>query len=234
MHLATKRYSNGRLVFREATVTDASGSLADASNVLVLASRLNDAGADACADLLANSERALDRIVVVAVGQSPRAWQNRLDRHPALSAAAVSYVDVKTLVRSSAAAESEPEPITPAATVSSPADLGSLGAALNDLLAEAAAAGEQVGLCLHSITDMLQFVDREFLFKFLHTLGERVRQVGGIAYYHLDNGSPDDKLETLFAHLSDAVVSIDGTGMSVSSGHYAEVSGDAGPPASPE
>lgn len=197
-----------------------SETLSEASNVLVLASLINDAGASACSDLLADAVECVDRLVVVTVGHTPGQWQQYVDDRPEMAATPITYVDVKTLVRSTAATD-ESASITPAATVSSPADLGSLGTALNELMSEAAAEGERVGLCLHSITDMLQFVDREFLFEFLHAVGARVRHAGGVGFYHLDNDSPDDKLETLFSHLCDAVVEVQNDEVSISPGYYA-------------
>lgn len=196
--------------------------LADATNVLVSASNVGNQGVQACLDLLANDERGLDRLLVVAVGQRPSEWQRWIDERPALADLTVGYVDVQTLTRSSATAETgASSTLVPAATISSPADLGALGTALTDLLGQAATAGDRVGLVVHSITDMLAFVDREFLFKFLHTLGARLRQMDAVGYYHLDSTAPDDKLETLFAHLCDSVVTIEDAETTVSPGYYA-------------
>lgn len=196
--------------------------LADAANVLVLASTIDDVGADACLDLLARETNPPDRLVVVSVGDTPSAWEQRIERRTALADLPVSYIDVKTMARSATTAETNGAggPV-PAATVPSPADLGSLGRALNEIFVDAARERERIGLCLSSITEMLQFVDRDFLFRFLHTLGSRVRQSDAVGYYHLDNDSRDDELETLFAHLTDAVVAIDERGMTVSPGYYA-------------
>lgn len=197
--------------------------LTDAGTVLVLASRVEDVGAEACVDLLANAP-ALDRLLVVAVGSRPAAWHRRVEARPSLSNAAVEYVDVRTVVRSSSA-DADADAPDPVATVSSPADLGTLGTVITDRLAAAEDRGERVGLCLHSISDMLEFVDREFLFRFVHAIGARARQSDAVAAYHLDNDAPDDELTALFAQVCDAVVSVEAGELTVTSGGHAVADG---------
>ena len=187
----------------------------DAAAVLVLSPR--DVGAEACADLLARTPGGLDRLLIVAISDDPAAWQARLDDRPALDETAVSHVDVRTLRHG----DGDDDGPTPVETVRSPADLNALGTAINDVLSDAAAAGERVGLCVYSISEMLAFVDRELVFKLLHTVGARLRREDHVAYFHLDGDTGDEELETLFSHLSDAVVSIDDNGMTVSPGYYA-------------
>jgi hypothetical protein len=201
-------------------MSDATLALDDASNVLVLASRVGSVGIDTCLDLLANTAEPLDRLFVVTVGETPTAWQQRLEATPVLAQTPVSYIDVKTLVRSTSADGDTTDLSSPVTTISSPADLGSLGTALTKLMSRADAENERVGLCLYSITDMLEFVDREFLFKFLFTIGARVRQSDAIAFYHLDNDAPDDELRTLFAHSSDTVVTLEDDSLTVSPGQF--------------
>lgn len=206
-----------------ANVSDEStGSLRDASNTLVLAPSIGDAGVEACSNLLLDAADRVDRLTIVTVGQSPRQWHDRLTMGQAGSLPPVSYIDVKTLVRSTSAEVGDgADAPTPVATVSSPADLLTLGTEINTLLSEAAEDGERIALCIHSISEMLQFVDREFLFKFLHAVSARVRSVDGVGFYHLDNEMPDDELRIMFAHLCDTVATFEGEGMNVSAGYYA-------------
>jgi len=206
-----------------ATVSDeSSGDLRDASNVLVLAPSVADAGLDACSNLLVDATDRIDRLVVVTVGTRPSAWHERLTDRSAGPLVPVSYVDVKTLVRSTSAAAGEGADVpAPVATISSPADLLTLGKSINALLSDAADDGDRVALCIHSISEMLQFVDREFLFKFLHAVSARVRSVDGVGFYHLDNEAPDEELRIMFAHLCDTVATFEGEQMNVSAGYYA-------------
>jgi hypothetical protein len=205
-----------------ATVSEeSSGALRAASNVLVLAPSVAGGGIDACANLLLDATDRIDRLAIVSVGDPPAAWHSRLTERATGPLPPVSYIDVKTLVRSTASDDGDADVPAPVATVSSPADLLTLGKSINSLLSEAAEDGDRVGLCIHSITEMLQFVDREFLFKFLHAVSARVRSVDGVAFYHLDNEAPDDELRIMFAHLCDTVATFEGEQMDVSAGYYA-------------
>lgn len=201
---------------------ESSGDLRDASNVLVLAPSVADAGLDACTNLLVDATERVDRLAIVAVGSQPAAWHDRLADRSAGPLPPISYVDVKTLVRSTAATDAGGSDVpVPVATISSPADLLTLGKSINSLLRDAAADGDRVALCIHSLSEMLQFVDREFLFKFLHAVSARVRSVDGVAFYHLDNDAPDEELQIMFAHLCDTVATFEGERMDVSAGYYA-------------
>lgn len=206
---------------------DAGGDLAGATNTLVLAPSVDEAGVDACANLLVEAAESVDRLAVVAVGQTPDQWHRRLTDRLDGELPPISYIDVKTLVRSTSTETARDGDVpAPVATVSSPADLVTLGKAINSLLGDAAEDGDRVGLCLYSITEMLQFVDREFLFKFLHAVTARVRSLDGVGLYHLDNEAPDEELQIMFAHLCDTVATFDGEGVSVSAGYYAPASGE--------
>lgn len=170
---------------------------------------------ESLAGLMADAPRLPDRVVVVTVGEPPAAWPAALEAHPSLADRSVAYVDVRTPTGSVEADDAAPRPV---ATVSSPADLGSLGAALADLLG--AHDDERVALVLSSLSDMLGYVDRELLFKFVFTLGERVRGADAVAYYHLDPVASDEELRTLFAHCSEAVLTDSEDGLVVEDGRF--------------
>lgn len=201
---------------------DSSGALREASNVLVLAPSIGDSGIDACTNLLLDATDRIDRLALVTVGSTPSAWHDRLADRASGPLPPVSYIDVKTLARSADTVEASSSDVpAPVATISSPADLLTLGKSVNSLLSDAAEDGERVGLCIHSISEMLQFVDREFLFKFLHAVSARVRSVDGVAFYHLDNQSPEEELQIMFAHLCETIATFEGEQMDVSAGYYA-------------
>lgn len=199
-------------------MSESDADLDNASNVLVLAPRVDDVGVDTCLDLLADVPKQLDRLLIVTIEQTPAFWKQRLDDDTALADLPVNYINVKTLVRpSNDDGQDVPSAVT---TVSSPADLASLGTAVTKLMSRADDENERVGLCIYSVSDMLEFVDREFLFKFLFTIGGRIRQSDSVALYHLDNEAPDDELITLFSHVSDTVVSLEDDDLTVSPGQY--------------
>lgn len=201
--------------------------LGTASTVLVLSPAVD--GVRTCVELLApgaddelpRRAEAFDRVVVVSVSESLGTWQSQFDGNPSLSGVPIDYVDVRTLVRSTDDGDDGDAPM-PAVTVSSPADLGSLGTALNDLLSTHGS--ERIGLCLYSITDMLQFVDREFLFKFLFTLSKRLGSTNAVAFYHVDTETANEELETLFSHCAEISVSVTDEETTVEPGRYGATS----------
>jgi hypothetical protein len=204
-------------------VSDPASDFEDAGAVLVVSPR--DVGTEAMADLLEKTPGGLDRILVVTITDGPGQWQPRLEGRSGLADATVGYIDIQTL--DDAGGDDGPMPLT---TVKSPANLNALGTAINDALSDAATTGDRVGLCVYSISDMLSYVDEQLVFKLLHTVGARLRRDDHVAYFHLDAETTDEQRETLFSHLSDTVVSIDDSGMTVSPGYYAvapEGEGDA-------
>lgn len=192
--------------------------LRNASTVLVQNPGVEDIDDSACMTSLLDPELGIDRAVIVTVAQSPSEWDRELARQATGPLPPVEYVDVQTLSRSASASDSADAP-TPVATVPSPADLVTLGETIHELLNDAAEDGDRIGLSINSVLDMLQFVDREFLFKFLHLVGDRLRSVDAIGFYHLDNTVPE-QLRVTLAHLCDTIVEFDGEKIDVANGYY--------------
>lgn len=175
---------------------------------------LTPPGPESLSGLLADAPTPPDRLIVVTVGDPPGAWPAALDAQPSLRGVPVAYVDVRTPTATTDVDGDGPQPV---ATVPSPADLGSLGTALTELLG---AHDDRAAVVLSSLSDMLGYVDRELLFKFVFTLGERVRGGDTVAYYHLDPGETDEELRTLFAHCSEAVLTESPDGIVVENGRF--------------
>jgi len=82
--------------------------------------------------------------------------------------------------------------------VTSPTDLTRLGISISRRLGEAEDRDLTPVLCFDSITELLEYVDVERLFRFLTTLTSRVRTIGGSAHYHADaTSSNEETLRTL-------------------------------------
>ncbi|MEF8882558.1 MAG: hypothetical protein V5A34_08565 [Halapricum sp.] len=192
--------------------------LRNASTVLIQNPGIEDAGDSGCMTSLLDPELGIDRAVIVTVALSPSEWERRLARQATGQLPPVDYIDVQTLSGSASASDSADAP-TPVATVPSPADLVTLGETIHELLNDAAEDGDRIGLSIHSVLDMLQFVDREFLFKFLHLVGDRLRNVDAIGFYHLDSTVPE-QLRVTLAHLCDTIVECDGEKIDISDGYY--------------
>lgn len=185
---------------------DAAGVLGDATAALVLAPSVRDTAASATAALLESGERTHDRVVAVTVGQSADSWLRAWDRHVD-AATKVSCVDVAVGTRSAATTDGGARKI-PFEQITEPADLESLGRTISDVLERTNDNGERVGLAVHSLTDLLGFVDEPTVFKFVYTLGEVVRRVDGAVYFHLDPAAHDEESVDTFAAACDAVVDV--------------------------
>lgn len=192
------------------------------ANVLVESSGIDDAGVVACSRLLLEAD--LDRLGIVTVERTPSEWERQLDQLALGRVPPVEYVDVETLSRSTSASVEAGDLPSSVTTVSDPADLMALGTAMDDLLRTD---GERVGICLHSISALLQFVDREPLFKFLHLMSERVRRADALGAYYLGTSASGTELRVLFSNLCEGVATFDGETFEFSDGKYAPASASA-------
>ncbi|QSG09786.1 DUF7504 family protein [Halapricum desulfuricans] len=167
-------------------------------------------------------EADLDRIGVVTVEHTPAEWDRQL-RQLSRQVPSVEYVDVETFARSTSASPAG-DRSSSVTTVADPEDLTALGTAMDALLQ---GDDERVGVCLHSISALLQFVEREPLFKFLHLLSERVRRADALGAYHLDSATSGTELRVLFSNLCESVATFDGEAFDLSAGKYATASASA-------
>jgi hypothetical protein len=188
-----------------------------ASNILLLGP-LRDAMMDGhCVNLLTPSATVDTHVVIVTVTQSVDAQLERWRTH------ATNFPDgmtILTLGEDSRGAERSSTVSTPAGptevtikTLSDPSDLTRLGITLNRQLTAAAADAEELTVCLHSLTGLLQYVSAERLFRFVHILQKKVETLDLVAHYHLDPSAHEVEGVNVFRSLFDTVVTIsdDGT-----------------------
>lgn len=94
-------------------------------------------------------------------------------------------------------------------TVSAPSDLTGLGIAIS----EALSGGDgRTAVCLDSVTSLLQYVDVETAFEFLHVFVGRCYRRDAIGHLHVDPGAHDDRTVAQFASLVDGRVAVDEDG----------------------
>jgi len=110
-----------------------------------------------------------------------------------------------------------PGPDTPSAvsveTVSAPADLTGLGITLSQALS----ATDDVTLCFDSLSALLQYVDRETAYEFLHAVTGQLYAAGATAHFHLDPTAHDRQTVDTLASLFDTMVDLRGEGRTVRS-----------------
>lgn len=186
----------------------------EASNVLVLGPSETAAEYDLCTALCepdAHSHRRL----LVTTAQSADERLNALRGFGADSYDETAIIAVGDQARSSdngnpATHEFRGETVT-IETISDPRDLTRLGLLINKHLGGEDELSPPV-ICFHTLSSLLQFVEIEKLFRFLHVLQGRVRTSGARAHYHLDPAAHDDAAVHTLRPIFDFTVRFDADG----------------------
>ncbi|MEF8812690.1 MAG: hypothetical protein V5A55_02600 [Halovenus sp.] len=93
--------------------------------------------------------------------------------------------------------------------VTTPSDLTGLGIEIGEILAEW---DDPVVVCLDSLTSMLQYVDFDTAYEFLHAITGQIHSAGARAHFHIDPGAHDETTLAGITSLLDARVAVsDGT-----------------------
>lgn len=90
--------------------------------------------------------------------------------------------------------------------VSTPSDLTGLGIAIGQYLSEW---DEPVVICFDSLTSMLQYVDFETAYEFLHAITGQVYAAGARAHFHIDPSAHSEQRVAGMTSLFDAKVAVD-------------------------
>lgn len=186
------------------------------SNVLLLASGVDDCESAACRELSETTDPARSHVVLATGLRSPRErladWEDDVGVHPAET----TVVDLATATRSAASAAAAPSPGVADrwtdATVErvEAGDLLGLGETLDAALGDS---DRSTTLCVRSVSDLLQSADVERVFRFLEALTRSVERAGGVAHYHLNTDVHDAETVETIRVLFDAVVDLrDGEG----------------------
>ena len=205
---------------------------AGADHVLVLADAMDEGADEHCADLLTVAPPAREHVLLVTLRETP---DERVDVWRAHVGgelpAETGIVHVGGETRSAAAAApgaggmagvgdpvSPPDPATGVSieAISSPADLTGLGIKMNGYCARWAGAPEDIAVCVHGLSTLLQYVSTDRAFRFLHAMTGRLSAVEATAHYHLDPGAHDEQTVNTLRMLFDAVVEPAGDDWTVS------------------
>ncbi len=92
-------------------------------------------------------------------------------------------------------------------SISTASDLTGLGIQIGQFLSEWDA---PVVVCFDSLTSMLQYVDFETAYEFLHAITGQVHAAGARAHFHVDPSAHDDTQIAGITALFDAKVSLEG------------------------
>ena len=186
-----------------------------ASNVLLLAPSMAAESDEACRRLLCEGGAHVDALSVALTGTPD-------DRLAVCRAgggdgpAKMGFVSVGETTRSAAAAAGGPVELpggeVVVETVSSPADLTGLGIKISGFLSRWEGDGNRIHVCVHSLTTLLQYVDVQDVFRFLHVVTGRLDAVSAVAHYHMDPTAHTDQEVNTLKSLFDAVIELDDDG----------------------
>jgi KaiC/GvpD/RAD55 family RecA-like ATPase len=90
--------------------------------------------------------------------------------------------------------------------VSAPGDLTGIGMASSELIERFVGNGNPVRVGLHSISQLLMYVDSQTAFRFLHILTGRVGTANGLGFCVLDTETHDKQTVTTLSQLFDGTV----------------------------
>lgn len=185
-----------------------------AANVLVLSATMSDDHAGGCLDLVVPDEIEQARVLAVSYTRSPdewlEVWRDRIGSMPADVVVVTVGAGNRSTTQAAASAVTTIGDIR-IRSIESPEDLTGLGIAMGEQFDEWDDDAPIV-LCYDSLTVLLQFVELQRAFRFLHVLTGRVAAAGAQAHYHLDPATVDEReLATLTSLFNATVRREDGT-----------------------
>jgi len=150
-------------------------------------------------DLLAPDAATADPIVVVTTDDPASRIRTQFeDRGVRLDASAFRVVDA-----SGAPGEDDPE----VHRVNSPADLTGMGVAFTKAVDEMGTP-DRLRLGFVSISTLLQYVDAERAFSFLHVLSRRTSAAGYLGVYTIDPTTHEDRFVNVVTSIFDAAIEL--------------------------
>ena len=193
-------------------MTDSIASLDDASSILFLTPSLGDATNDTCIRLLDPSDPATTNVLFVTFTGTPQdrleAWIDRAGGRPA-SAHVITAGETPGGSNGGGPAPDSVE------RVGTPSDLTGISIRVSEMLSEWGDADANSVVCFDSVTALLQYVDVETAYEFLHVLTGRLYAFGARGHFHLDPGAHPDMTVARIQTLFDAMVEVDGSDITV-------------------
>ncbi|MFC4359484.1 hypothetical protein ACFO0N_16190 [Halobium salinum] len=206
---------------------------ADAASVLLLAPSFLDAEESTCCGLLGLGTGSAENVLWVSYTNSPdtqfRRWREAGGRDGEVGVISVGEssrsagtaagvgggrgADAGTGSIPNGGGASTTGHASPVRAVSTPTDLTGLGIAINEYLHRWRSTEGRTVVCFDSVTALVQYVDLETTFEFLHVVTGRVYAAGGLAHFHMNPLAHDERTVESVASLVDAVVELDEDGV---------------------
>lgn len=157
------------------------------------------------------------QLLVVSYREGPDTWLRTYHAHTQTWPADFGFIDVGGTTRSAAvsstpsASHSSPAQDSPTPTVtavSNPADLTELGIQISQYLEQWSDTTHPTVIYLDSLTALLDAVDLNRAYRFLHVLSGRIASVDGHAYYQLNPDAIDAQTIAVIRDLMDDIVQL--------------------------
>jgi len=181
----------------------ASPDLDDATNVFVLASSLAEGVRASYYETLLPVDPTERDVLAVQYSGTPGEYLAEWERHRGAVPNRCGIVDVAESGSATGAASDR----ATVARIESPSDLTGIGMKVGSYLDSHG--GPDTVVTVDSLTVLLQYVDLERAFRFLHTIASQVRDVGALAHYHVDPNAHDDQVLATLSQLFDGVARFD-------------------------
>jgi hypothetical protein len=183
-------------------------ALSEARTVLLLGPPHGGAVSDGCRSLIHGGDP--EHVVVVSLSGSLGEWLEWWERHEGSRPEDLVFV-------TTGEPPGEPPVGVTVERVSSPNDLTALGIRVADHLERWREAGIRPSVCFDSLTVLLQYVDVETAYKFVHVLTTRIANADARAHFHLDPRTLDERELSTIESVFSAVARHDGSSWNVSS-----------------
>lgn len=160
-------------------------------SVLLLAPGFGDGADRACSELLAES--AAETVLFVSYAGDPSSRRSHFAAH----------VDDPGACRAIVVGEGAVDPedgFEAVESVNTPTDLTGLGIAVTEQLQ---AAGPDTAVCFDSVTSLLQYVDVDTAYEFLHVVLGRLYSHDAVGHLHMDPTAHDDAVVERMTSLVD-------------------------------
>jgi predicted DNA-binding transcriptional regulator len=185
--------------------------LEQSSNVLLLAP-LTPTGNRTCLELLASTARpAGANVVAITYTPPPETWISDWKAHKDRLPAELGFIHANTV---ETADEDRAESVPPEVSVArvDPNQPMDIIAPLSEQLTRWGGNSNQTLVSVQTLTILLEYVDFDTAFRYLHILTHRVQAADAIGFYHMDPDIHDEETINTLKTLFDAVVEVSDDG----------------------
>ncbi|WP_440010552.1 helix-turn-helix transcriptional regulator [Halomicrococcus sp. SG-WS-1] len=191
-------------------IRDLEQEIQDASNVLVLAP-LTPTGNQACMELIASASPEETNLAAVTYMQPPNQWIDDWRENIGTLPHETEFIHASGMAESESYDETTPKNVTTA--VVDPTDPMEIIVPLSEHLEKWTNDDRQPVVAVQTLTVLLEYIDFDTAFRYLHILTHRVQAAGAVGYYQIDPDVHDPETINTLKTLFDTVVEVsdDGT-----------------------